>query len=48
MAETEIMLGMLLECFRISLADTKPVLPVGRVTTMPSYEPQFRLERTQS
>lgn len=44
MAEAEIMLATLLSRFRISLADTKPVLPVGRITTMPSYEPQFRLE----
>jgi cytochrome P450 len=45
MAEAEIMLATLLSRFRISLADTTPVLPVGRITTMPSYEPQFQLER---
>jgi cytochrome P450 len=45
MAEAEIMLAALLSRFRISLADTNPVLPVGRITTMPSFEPQFRMER---
>ena len=44
MAEAEILLATLLSRFRISLADTKPVLPVGRITTMPSYEPMFRLD----
>lgn len=44
MAEAEIMLAALLSRFRISLTDTKPVLPVGRGFLMPSYEPQFRLE----
>jgi cytochrome P450 len=44
MAEAEIMLAALLSRFKISLADTKPVLPVGRGFLMPSYEPMFRLE----
>ena len=44
MAEAEIMLAALLSRYRISLADTKPVLPVGRGFLMPSYEPMFRLE----
>jgi cytochrome P450 len=44
MAEAEIMLASLLSRFRISLADAKPVLPVGRITTMPSHDPPFRLE----
>jgi cytochrome P450 len=44
MAEAEIMLATLVSRFKISLADSKPVLPIGRITTMPSYEPQFRLE----
>ncbi len=45
MAEAETMLATLLSRFKISLADAEPVLPVGRITTMPSFEPQFRLER---
>jgi hypothetical protein len=31
--------------FRIKLDDVPPVLPVANVTTAPSYEPQFQLER---
>ncbi len=45
MAEAEIILATLLSRFRIRLADQRPVLPVGRITTTPNYEPQFRLER---
>ncbi len=45
MAEAEIMLATLLSRFKVSLVSTEPVLPVGRITTMPSYEPQFRVER---
>jgi cytochrome P450 len=44
MAKAEIMLATLLSRFRISLADTAPELPIGRITTMPGHEPQFRLE----
>lgn len=44
MAEAEIMLATLLTRYRISLVDTSPVLPIGRATLMPNYEPQFRLE----
>jgi cytochrome P450 len=44
MAEAEIMLAALLSRYRISLADTKPVLPVGRGFLMPSYAPLFRLK----
>ena len=46
MAEAEIMLAALLSRYRISLADTEPVLPVARGTLMPSYEPRFHLEST--
>jgi cytochrome P450 len=45
MAEAEIILATVLTFFRISAVDTQPVLPVGRITNMPSYEPRFRLER---
>ncbi len=44
MAEAEILLSTMLSRFKLSLVDAKPVLPVGRITTMPSHEPQFRLE----
>jgi hypothetical protein len=45
MAEVQIMLATVLARFKISLENTRRVLPVGGVTTAPSYEPQFRLER---
>ncbi len=46
MAEAQIMLATLLSRFRVTLADRRPVLPVARVTTAPSHEPWFELERT--
>ena len=45
MCEAQIMLAKLLKCYRISCDDARPVLPVARVTTEPSFAPQFRLER---
>jgi cytochrome P450 len=45
MAEAHIMLATLLSRFRITLDAGRPVLPVARITTAPSYEPSFRLER---
>jgi cytochrome P450 len=45
MAEAQIMLATLLSRFKIALDDPRLVLPVARVTTAPSHEPQFRLER---
>ena len=46
LAEAEIMLAALLSRYRISLADTEPVLPVALGTLMPSYEPRFHLAST--
>jgi hypothetical protein len=45
MAEAHIMLATLLSRFRVKLDVARPVLPVARITTAPSYEPSFRLER---
>ncbi len=45
MAEAHIMLATLLSRFKITLDAARPVLPVARITTAPSYEPLFRLER---
>jgi cytochrome P450 len=45
MAEAHIMLATLLSRFRITLDTSRPVMPVARITTAPSYEPSFRLER---
>ena len=43
MAEAQILLAMLLQRYRIGLADNRPVLPIGLTTTLPSYEPRFSL-----
>jgi cytochrome P450 len=43
MAEAQILLAALLKRFRIDLADERPVLPVGLITTMQNREPRFSL-----
>jgi cytochrome P450 len=45
MAEAHIMMATLLRRYRIIRTDVRPVLPVARVTTEPSFVPMFRLER---
>jgi cytochrome P450 len=45
MAEAQIMLASLLSRFAVALRDARPALPVANVTTAPSYEPSFSLER---
>jgi cytochrome P450 len=45
LSEAQIVMAQLLSRYRISLPDARPVLPVGRVTIEPSYEPLFRLEQ---
>jgi cytochrome P450 len=42
--EAEMVMAQLLSRYRISLPGARPVLPVARVTTEPSYEPLFRLD----
>ncbi len=44
LSEAQIVMALLLSRYRISLPDARPVLPVGRVTIEPSYEPLFRLD----
>ncbi|HME83798.1 MAG TPA: cytochrome P450, partial [Roseiarcus sp.] len=44
LSEAQIVVAQLLSRYRISLPDARPVLPVGRVTIEPSYEPLFRLD----
>ncbi len=46
LAEAQIVLATLLGRYRIGLPDAKPVMPMGRATVEPSYEPMFRLERS--
>jgi hypothetical protein len=45
MSEAQIMLATLLSHYRIFRDDPRPVLPIARVTTEPSFAPLFRLER---
>ena len=45
MAEAHIIMATLLRRYRIVRADSRPVLPVARVTIEPSFAPMFRLER---
>jgi len=42
--EAEMVMAQLLSCYAISLPGARPVLPVGRLTIEPSYEPLFRLD----
>jgi cytochrome P450 len=46
LSEAQIVLAHLLARHRITLAGTRPVMPVGRVTIEPDHEPTFRLEGT--
>ena len=43
MAEAQILLGRLLSRYRIELLDRVPVLPLGSMTTVQSYEPRYSL-----
>lgn len=45
LVEAQIILATLLSRFKVTLDDPRPVLPVARVTTAPSFEPMFQLER---
>jgi cytochrome P450 len=45
MCEAQIVLATLLNRYRISSDDPRPVLPVARVTIEPSFAPTFRLEK---
>lgn len=48
LAEAQIMLATVLQRFKLSLHNAKPVLPVGRLTTQPSYSPLFKIEPAPS
>ena len=41
MVESTIALAKLIGAFRIELADTSPVTPIGVVTTQPDRSPMF-------
>ena len=44
MAEATLVLAKLVQNFRITLGDTRPVLPWAVITTQPDHRPPFRLE----
>jgi cytochrome P450 len=43
LAKAQILMASLLNGHRFGVVDTRPVLPIGRITTVPSYEPRFWL-----
>jgi cytochrome P450 len=45
LSEAQIVLAHLLARYRISATSQRPVMPIGRVTIEPDYEPMFRLDR---
>jgi cytochrome P450 len=47
LSEAQIVLARLFSRYEIGLVDAWPVLPIGRVTTEPSHEPMFALERRE-
>lgn len=44
-AESVLALARLIGAFRVELADTNPVIPLGVVTTQPDHSPMFRITR---
>ncbi|OKO71874.1 cytochrome P450 [Bradyrhizobium sp. NAS80.1] len=44
-AESVLALARLIGAFRVELADTAPVIPLGVVTTQPDHSPMFRITR---
>jgi cytochrome P450 len=44
-AESVLALARLIGAFRVELADTSPVIPLGVVTTQPDHSPMFRITR---
>jgi cytochrome P450 len=45
MSEAQIVLAEVLSRFRLTLVDSRPVLPIAAVTVAPSYEPLFKVEK---
>ena len=43
MTESVIVLARIMESFRLTLTDMTPVLPVGVISTRPSYSPKFQV-----
>jgi len=47
LTEAQVVLASLLARYRIGLPDARVVMPLGRATTEPSYEPEFELDVLQ-
>jgi cytochrome P450 len=47
LSEAQIILATLLQRYAISTDSARPVMPVGRLTILPSYTPLFGLEREE-
>jgi len=45
LAEAQIMLATVLQHYTLGIENQRPVMPVARLTTQPSYAPMFELER---
>jgi cytochrome P450 len=43
--EATLALAKIIGAFRVELEDTRPVMPIGIVTTQPDHSPMFRIER---
>jgi unspecific monooxygenase len=43
LAEAVLVLGAMMQAFRVELIDRRPIVPVGIVTTQPDHAPLFRL-----
>jgi cytochrome P450 len=45
LAEATLVLGALMQKFRVELIERRPILPIGIVTTQPDHAPRFRLHQ---
>lgn len=45
LAEAQIMMAMVLQRFEVARVGTRPILPVGRLTTQPDHAAKFALQR---
>src|SRR3954452_11292917 len=48
LAEATLVLSRLLKNFRIELVSSKPVMPIGVVTTQPDHQPPFKLHAREA
>jgi cytochrome P450 len=46
LAEAQVMLATILHRYTLAIEDKRPVMPIGRLTILPSHAPLFGLEKT--